>query len=147
MGDVTGTVIVQPVERLRLRGDIAHSVHGEGVQSATSDLMVRVDPVAFSVGSRYSDPGRFNFITTGLVLDVSRYLTLRNTNFFDARTLTFVESRASADIKFQCWALTVQFVHREGRDDEVNFAVNLLGVGGPIRTSLGLGALEDIGER
>jgi LPS-assembly protein len=146
-GDITGTMIVQPVERLRLRADVAHSVHGQGVQSATSDLVVRVDPVSFSVGSRYSDPGRFNFITTGLVVDVSRFVTLRNSNFFDARTLSFVESRASADIKFQCWALTVEFVHRERRDDEVNFAVNLLGVGGPIRTSVGLGALEGTGTR
>jgi LPS-assembly protein len=146
-GDITGTLIVQPVERLRLRADIAQSVHGQGVQVATSDVVVRVDPVSFSVGSRYSDPGRFNFITTGLVADITRYVTLRNTNFFDARTLSFVEARASADIKFQCWALTVEFVHRENRDDEVNFAVNLLGVGGPIRTSVGLGALESSGER
>jgi hypothetical protein len=58
-----------------------------------------------------------------------------------------VESRASADIKFQCWALTVEFVHRESRDDELNFAVNLLGVGGPIRTAVGLGALEGTGQR
>jgi LPS-assembly protein len=146
-GNIVGTVIVQPVDRLRLRGDIAHSVRGEGVQSATSDLTVRVDPVAVSIGSRYSDPGRFNFVTTGLTADVSRYVTLRNTNFFDVRTRTFVESRASADIKFQCWALTVEFVHRDNRDDELRFAVNLLGVGGPIRTSVGLGALEGTGER
>jgi LPS-assembly protein len=146
-GDVTGTVIVQPVERIGLRGDIAHSLHGEGVQVATSDLIVRTDAVSASVGTRYSDPGRFNFLTTGLVADVSRYLTVRNANFFDARTLSFVEARVAADIKFQCWALTVEFVHREGRDDEVNFAVNLLGVGGPIRTSVGLGALTDTGER
>jgi LPS-assembly protein len=146
-GDVVGTVIVQPVERIHLRADAAHGVHGEGWQSATSDLAIRVDPVSFSVGSRYSDPGRFNFITTGLVADISHFVTLRNTNFFDARTLTFVESRASADIKFQCWALTVEFVHRENKDDELRFAVNLLGVGGPIRTSVGLGALEGVGER
>jgi LPS-assembly protein len=146
-GDVTATAIVQPVERIRLRGDIAHSIHGQGVQVATSDLIVRADPVSVSVGSRYSDPGRFNFITTGLVADISRYVTLRNANFFDARTLAFVESRTAADIKFQCWALTVEFVHREGRADEVRFAVNLLGVGGPIRTSVGLGALTDTGER
>ena len=38
-------------------------------------------------------------------------------------------------------------MHRERRDDELNFAVNLLGVGGPIRTSLGLGALESTGQR
>ena len=146
-GDITGTVIVQPVERIRLRGNIAHSVHGQGVQSASSDLVVRVDPVSLSVGSRYSDPSRFNFITTGLVADVSQYVTLRNTNYFDVRTQTFVEARAAADIKFQCWALTVEFVHRENRDNEIVFAVNLLGVGGPIRTSVGLGALEGAGEQ
>jgi LPS-assembly protein len=146
-GDITGTVIVQPVPRIRLRGDIAHGVHGEGVQSASSDLSVRLDPVSLSVGSRYSDPSRFNFITTTLVADVHRYVTLRNTNHFDIRSGTFVESRAAADIKFQCWALTVEFVHRGDGDDEIAFAVNLLGVGGPIRTSVGLGALEGTGER
>jgi hypothetical protein len=146
-GDITGTLIVQPTDRLRLRADIAHSVHGQGVQVATSDLLVRLDPVSFSIGSRYSDPGDFNFITTGLVVDVTRYVTLRNTNFFDARTSSFVESRASAEIHFQCWALTVEYVHRERRDDELLFAVNLLGVGGPVRTTVGLGALAGSGER
>ncbi|HEX9765563.1 MAG TPA: LPS assembly protein LptD, partial [Nitriliruptorales bacterium] len=117
-GDVTGTLIVQPTSRLRVRGDVAHSVHGQGVQIATVDVHVRTDPVVASVGARYSDPGNINFITTGLVADVSRYVTVRNTNFFDARTLSFVESRVAADIRFQCWALTVEYVHREGRDDE-----------------------------
>ena len=146
-GDVTGTLIVQPTQRVRFRGDIAHGVHGEGVQIASGDIMVGVEPVSVSVGSRYSDPGNINFITTGLVADITNYLTLRNSNFFDARTQSFVESRAAADIKFQCWALTVEYVHREGRDDELRFAVNLLGVGGPFRTSVGLGALAGSGER
>jgi LPS-assembly protein len=146
-GDIAGTLIVQPTERVRMRGDIAHSVHGQGVQIATSDVLVRIDPVSFSVGSRYSDPSDINFITTGLAWDVNRWITLRNINYFDARTRTFVEARAGADIRFQCWALTVEYVHRAGRDDELLFAVNLLGVGGPVRTSLGLGALEGSGER
>jgi hypothetical protein len=146
-GDVTGTLIVQPARGLRLRGDIAHSVHGQGVQIATGDVTVRLDPVLASVGARYSDPGNINFITTGLVADVSRYVTLRNINHFDARTAAFVESRVAADIRFQCWAFTVEYVHRQGRDDELGFAVNLLGVGGPIRTSVGLGALQGSGER
>jgi LPS-assembly protein len=146
-GDITGTVIVQPSERIRLRGDIAHSVRGEGVQIATSDLLLRVDPVSFSVGSRYSDPSDINFVTTGLVWDVNRWLTVRSTNYFDIRTSTFVEARAGADIRFQCWSLSVEYVKRERRDDELLFAVNLLGVGGPVRTSVGLGALEGSGER
>jgi len=148
LGDSFGTVILQPVERIRLRGDIAQSVHGEGVQSGTADLSVRAfDALSVSVGSRYSDPSHFNFLTTGLVADVSRWVTLRNTNFFDIRSQSFVESRVSADIKFQCWALTVEFVHRQNRDDELGFAVNLLGVGGPIRSSVGLGALENTSQR
>jgi LPS-assembly protein len=148
VGDITGTLILQPAERIRLRGDVAHSVHGEGVQSATADLSARAfDALVLSIGSRYSDPGEFNFLTTGLMADVSRWLTLRNTNFFDIRTGSFVEARAAADIKFQCWALTVEFVRREQRDTELNFAVNLLGVGGPIRSSIGLGALDSAVQR
>jgi LPS-assembly protein len=146
-GDITGTLIVQPSNRIRLRGDIAHSVRGQGVQIATTDLLLRVDPVSLSVGSRYSDPSDINFFTTGFVWDVNSWITIRNSNYFDARTTTFVESRVAADIRFQCWSITVQYVHRERRDDELLFAVNLLGVGGPIRTSVGLGALEGSGER
>jgi LPS-assembly protein len=146
-GDVTGTLIVQPVERLGLRGDVAHSVHGRGVQIATADLMVNVEPVSASVGTRYSEVERINFLTTGLVADLTRFVTVRNANFIDFRSGKFVESRVAADVKFQCWALTVEFVHRERRDDELNLSVNLLGVGGPIRTSVGLGALAPTGER
>jgi len=90
---------------------------------------------------------RINFLSTGFSAELSRYFVLRNTNNIDARTGTFVESRISTDIRFQCWALTVEFIHREHRADEVNFGLNLLGVGGPFRTSVGLGALEGSGER
>jgi LPS-assembly protein len=146
-GDVFGTLIVQPTDRVRFRGDLVHGVRGEGVQIATGDVQVRVDPVSLSVGSRYSDPARVNFLTTGLIADLTRHVTVRNTNHFDIRSRTFVESRVSMDVRFQCWALTVEYVHRERRDDELRFAVNLLGVGGPIRTSIGLGALDGLGER
>jgi LPS-assembly protein len=148
-GNIFGTVIVQPTQRTRFRGDISHSVRGEGVEAASADLGVSLEPVpvSLSVGSRYSDVGNFSFITTGFAADLTRYLTIRNVNHVDLRSGRFVESRAAADIKFQCWALTVEFIHREGRDDEIAFGVNLLGVGGPIRTSVGLGALEGSGER
>ncbi|HEU4367701.1 MAG TPA: LPS assembly protein LptD, partial [Methylomirabilota bacterium] len=63
-GDLTGTLIVQPSARLRVRGDVVHSVHGQGVQVATGDVSVRVDRLSVSVGSRYSDPGNINFLTT-----------------------------------------------------------------------------------
>ncbi len=119
------------------------------MQIATADASVRLDPlpVSVSVGTRYSDVAHINFVGSGLVVELSRYVVLRNTNSFDARTGTFVESRISTDLRFQCWAVTVEFVHREHRGDEVNVGLNLLGVGGPFRTSVGLGALEGSGER
>jgi LPS-assembly protein len=147
VGDVLGTLILQPVERLRFRGDVGYSPRGDGLQSATTDLAVRLAPVQFSIGTRYNDPGNFSFLTTGLSADLTRFLTLRFNNDYDLRTSTFVESRVATDFRFDCWALTLEFVHREGRDDEIRFALNLLGVGGPIRTSVGLGALEGSGEK
>jgi LPS-assembly protein len=148
-GNVFGTVIFSPTPRTRLRGDIVHNTHGAGVEIATGDVTVNLDPipVSVSVGSRYSDTANINFITSGLGVELSKYLVVRNNNFFDSRSGQFVESRTGADIRFQCWAITVEYIHRVGRDDEVAFGVNLLGVGGPFRTSVGLGALEGSGEK
>jgi hypothetical protein len=141
-GDLLSTIILQPSERIRFRSDLAYSTRGDGLQAANNDMTVRVEPVGVTVGSRYSDPGNINFLVTGLNLDISRYVSVQNTNNYDIRSSTFVESRVSTDIKFDCWTLTFEYVHRHGRDDEMRFALNLLGVGGPIRTSVGLGALE-----
>jgi LPS-assembly protein len=141
-GDLLSTIILQPSERIRLRSDLAYSTRGDGLQQANNDLTVRVEPVGVTVGSRYSDPGNINFLVTGLSLDVTRYVSIQNTNNYDIRSGTFVESRVATEIKFDCWALTFEYVHRNGRDDEMRFALNLLGLGGPIRTSLGLGTLE-----
>jgi LPS-assembly protein len=148
-GNVFGTVIVQPTERVRFRTDISHTLNGQGFDVATADITARLDPVpvVVSVGSRYSDTGNINFITSALTAELSRYFVLRNVNNFDARSGRFVEARVAGDIRFQCWALTIEFVHRQGRDDEVTFGVNLLGIGGPFRTSIGLGALEGSGEK
>jgi hypothetical protein len=141
-GDVLSTVILQPVDRVRLRSDLAYSTHGQGIQNATNDVSVRFDPVTASIGTRYNDPGNFNFLVTGFSVDITRFVSVQNTNNYDMRTSTFVESRVSTDIRFDCWALNFEYVHRHGRDDEVRFALNLLGVGGPIRSSVGLGTLE-----
>jgi hypothetical protein len=54
-----------------------------------------------------------------------------------------VENQFGVDLRFQCWEISVLFIDRTreiGRthaDEEVRFSVNLLGVGGPLRTSVG----------
>ena len=45
-GSVFGTLIVQPsIDRLRLRGDLQHSVKGKGVELASTDISVKLDPL------------------------------------------------------------------------------------------------------
>jgi LPS-assembly protein len=144
-GDVTGTVIVQPVGRLHLRSDGAYSVQDGGFRSLTTDLALVFPHVAMSVGQRYVEPDDVRFLTSTVTADVTRTLRLRTTAYYDHQTSTLVEARVAADVRFQCWALTVEYVHREREDDEVRFAVNLLGLGAPLGTSVGLGALQGRG--
>jgi LPS-assembly protein len=146
-GDATGTLIVHPSERLRLRADVTHGVQGEGVKSATADITARLPLATVSLGTRYSDAARFSFLTGSVTSELTSWATLSASTNWDVRRDVFVDSRVAVDFKFQCWAITIEYVHRERRDDEIRFAVSLLGVGGPIRTSVGLGTLDSAGQK
>ena len=146
-GDLFGTLILQPVDRIRTRTDITYSTQGRGIVNASNDVTVRYEPVTVGIGTRYNDPGNFNFLVTSLGLDITRFVTVHNTNNYDLRSGRFIESRVSAELKLDCWALAFEYVRSQGKDDELRFAVNLLGVGGPIRTSVGLGALGGTGSQ
>ncbi|PYM17985.1 MAG: hypothetical protein DMD81_07130, partial [Candidatus Rokuibacteriota bacterium] len=60
-----------------------------------------------------------------------------------------LENRFGIDVKFQCWAFSLEVVDRNiaGRPNtnEVRFTLNLLGMGGPLSTSMGLGSLTSTG--
>jgi len=99
------------------------------------------------VGVRHSDVARLSFLTASVVTELTRWATLRGGTNWDTRRDVFVDSRVALDFKFQCWAITVEYVRRDRHEDEVRFAVSLLGVGGPIRTGVGLGAIESAGQK
>lgn len=138
--EVLATLILAPSETLSLRTDLVHGVHGEGVVFAATDVTVRVPRVTGSVGLRYSDTQDVNFVQASLAADLTAFLGARLTTNYDVKTGTFVDNRVAVDVKFQCWAFTVEYVSREPGADEVRFAVNLLGVGGPLSTGVGVGA-------
>jgi hypothetical protein len=46
----------------------------------------------------------------------------------------FVESRFGLDLKWSCWALSVEYVARHDDEDEIRFSINLLGMGGTVGT-------------
>jgi hypothetical protein len=138
--EVLATLILAPTNVVSLRADLVHGVRGEGVIFATSDVGVQLDRVRGIVGLRYSDTQDVNFLQAGLAADLTAFLGARLITNYDLRTSTLVENRLAVDVKFQCWAFTVEYISRDPGSDEVRFAVNLLGMGGPIGTGVGVGA-------
>jgi LPS-assembly protein len=147
VGDAFGTLIVEPKQGIRFRSDVSYDPIASTVPSATADLSAAWRDSSGSIGIRYSEPGRITFLQGGFNAWLARWLSVRSSLNWDLRRGEFSETRVAADLRWQCWALTVEVVNRARRDDEIRFAINLLGVGGPIGTSVGLGAIESSGQR
>jgi LPS-assembly protein len=149
-GDVVADLLVDTGHALRFRGNVTHDTHGRGLQDATGDVSLTLTRFTASIGTRFNEPSRLNFLQGALVADVMRNVAARVSTNWDLRANRFVENRFAIDFKFQCYAFTVEYVDRSGvvgqkNNSEFRFAVNLLGIGGPISTSLGLGALSGLG--
>lgn len=166
LGNVFGDLIIQPTATLRFRSDLSYNIEGGGVQSAATDVAATLPYVTANIGTRYSakqtvivpdfvnvagtyNPGgpfdkgaAVNFLQGGLTSEVSRHLVVRAKTNLDMRTDTFVESRFGVDFRFQCWALSLDYINRSrdnagGGENEIRFALNLLGLGSPIGTRIG----------
>lgn len=147
VGEVFASLIAEPSPVVRLRSDLVHSVQGKGIEILTADLTLGPKLLNGSVGSRYSDTARINFLTGALRSEMFRWITPRVESYWDIESDTLVELRAGVEIRFQCWAFGLEYVRREDRDDQLRFSLNLLGVGGPVRTSVGLGVQDTSGQR
>ena len=138
LGPVAADLIVNPGQIFSFRGDTRYSVYGDGIEAATTDLSVDVAPVIASIGTRYSKPDRVDFVQARLRADLTRVVA-RVSADWDRRTNVFVESRVAVDFKWSCWALSLEYVARHKDEDEVRFAINLLGVGSPVSTGSRIG--------
>jgi lipopolysaccharide assembly outer membrane protein LptD (OstA) len=102
-----------------------------------------VDRVTGAVGTRYDEEQRTTFLQGSVRVELTPNLVARAATNWDMRSDTFVENQFGVDLRFQCWEVSVLFIDRTreiGRthaDEEIRFSVNLLGVGGPLRTSVG----------
>jgi len=156
-GSVVADLIVDPLRLFTFRATSAYGVHGEGLQALTTDLEVRTARVDAAVGTRLTRErvlnaaGRFEsrpldeFLQGRLTARIFPWLVGRFETNWDLKNDVFVENRYGADLRWQCWALTIELVTRNADEDEVRFALNLLGVGAPIEVGAGLGALQSRG--
>jgi LPS-assembly protein len=143
VGDVIADLIVQAPSTFRFRGEARYGVAQQEIVSGTTDFSVTVDRVTGAVGTRYDAEQRTNFLQGSVRVELTPYLVARAATNWDTRSDTFVENQFGVDLRFQCYEVSVLFIDRTreiGRthaDEEVRFSVNLLGVGGPLRTSVG----------
>src|SRR5262249_30976798 len=140
-GNLAGELIVDPNRIVRFRGDPSMNVYGDGFQTGTTDVSVRLPALLASVGTRFDKTNKTNFLQGSVTADVARWATVHALTNWDLHSDTFVENRVGVDFKWQCWAVSVEYVRRNQREDEVRFAINLLGMGAPITTGTGIGAL------
>ena len=143
VGDVIGDLIVQAPSIFRFRAEARYGMAAQDLVTATTDFAVTVARVTGSVGTRFDAEQRTNFLQGGLRAELTPNVVARVATNWDMRTDTFVENQFGVDLRFQCYEFSVVFIDR-GREigrahaeEEVRFSLNLLGIGGPIRTTVG----------
>lgn len=143
VGDVIGDLIVQAPSIFRFRGEARYGMATGEVATATTDFSVNVPRLSASVGTRYDAEQRTNFLQGSVRAELTRTIAAHAATNWDTHTDTFVENRFGVDLRFQCYELSVIFIDRSrevGRtraDEEFRFSLNLLGIGGPLRTTVG----------
>jgi LPS transport system D len=128
-GDLTGEAIVQPTSFLRFRGNAAYNMYGLGLRQATADITATYRDVAVSAGSRYDAIVNANFVTAQLSAKILPYLYGRASADWDIVSGDGVDTRIGFDLRFQCFAIMVEYVNRHHNENEFRFSVNLLGIG------------------
>ena len=141
-GNLGAELIVDPTRIVRFRGDTTVSPYGEGFQTGNTDLALILPALTAAVGTRFNKADNTRFLQGNLTADLTRWATARVITNYDLNTDTVVENRFGVDLKWQCWAATVEYVHRSVRGDELRFAINLLGMGAPFAIGTGIGALS-----
>jgi len=171
-GNVSGDLTIQPSRMLRLHGDLSYNVTGDGLQAYTTDVALDVPRILASIGTRYTRmpqvftpyyiqiPGTFNpgngvpsnqavnFLQGQAHVEILRNLIGRVKTNWDIRTTSVVETRFGVDFKFDCWALSLDYVRRnpdrpgKNPDNEFRFSLSLLGLGNVLNTRVGGGATD-----
>jgi lipopolysaccharide assembly outer membrane protein LptD (OstA) len=143
VGDVFADLIVQAPSIFRARAEARYAMATRDISTAITDVTMTLERVSASLGTRYDAEQDTNFLQAGVRAELTRSIVGRVATNWDMRTDTFVESHFGVDVRFQCYEISLVYIDR-GRElgrrhgeDEFRFSVNLLGVGGPIRTGFG----------
>lgn len=135
LSNLTGDLLIQPNHYFRFHGDAAYNVYGEGFKSFNTDVSAMIHDVTATAGTRFDNQAKIEFVQGEIQARLTRNLGAHGSTHWDVRSGRLVESRLGVDLHCQCATVSIELVDRAGiggagRDEqEIRFAVNLLGVG------------------
>jgi lipopolysaccharide assembly outer membrane protein LptD (OstA) len=100
-------------------------------------------PGTFNPGDAVPSSQGTNFLQGEAKVEILRNLYGRIKTNWDIRTTSVVETRFGVDFKFDCWAVSLDYVRRnpdrpgKNPDNEFRFSLSLLGLGNVLSTRLG----------
>ena len=127
--DVRADLILQPTPHLHFRGDAAWNVNGLGLREINTDVGANYGRWTATVGTRFNEIITLSAVAAEVTAKITDNLDGRASTYWDVHRARAVETRVGLDMRFQCWAVTLEFIQREKHDSEVRFSVSLLGIG------------------
>jgi hypothetical protein len=127
--DLYGDLTVHPNQRIGFHADARYNVYDLGLREANADIRVTYPRVSFAVGPRFNEQAQNRYLRAESVVRVLSNLDVRGATSWDVTRGRAIEHRAGIDWRFDCWAISAEYVNRHGDENEFRISVNLLGLG------------------
>ena len=128
-GDFIGDLLFQPTSYIRFRADADYNPYGLGFRSANTDLTATYRDIALTLGSRYNNISGTNNVVGQVAAKILANLDAHVSANYDIKAGQSVEFRVGIDWRFQCFAISAEYVNRKGNENQFQFSISLLGVG------------------
>jgi LPS-assembly protein len=130
-GDLVADLLVRPLPTniFGFRTDFAWSPYEAGWRYANADLTASYRNVVLTAGYRFNDISGSNFATAELSARILANLDGHVGLNYDIKAGQFIENRIGIDWRFQCFAISAEYVRRHGNENQFNFTISLLGIG------------------
>jgi LPS-assembly protein len=127
--DVRADVIVNPNQRFRFSGYVAYNLYGLGLREAAADLTATYRDINMTVGTRFNDIIGSNYFVAQVSAKLLANLDGHAAVGYDFHDNASVENRLGFDWRFQCFAISAEYVNRKRNESEFHISINLLGIG------------------
>ncbi len=127
--DVYGDLTVHPNQRIGFHADARYNVYDLGLREANADIRLIYPRLSVAVGPRFNEQGNSRYLRAESLVRVLSNVDVRGATSWDVLRGRAIENRVGIDWRFDCWAISAEYVSRPGDENEFKISVNLLGLG------------------